>query len=1521
MNLRLRALVMPTLAVACFGGRTFEHDNHMVDDVTTSTVTLHGGKFAIKGSSYTLPRAHPPPQLTTDSLTKAQPPPQLTIDDFQSRLQQLAAIRAPFKPGGESEKNLTKEEVAPNRTLEGDLDSAKQVKEEETRQEAKGEEIKPVLMKNAAKLLPQGVYPIPCNLQSNQKVLVMPPTPLELPPGTTRWPAQVCDVAFNSALYVNHSDKPLLHGKNTHFRLLPMHQTEIEKPKSCPVNLLTLKNDASHTDVLSQIKINRDILTPAQSKRLDSLHREHQTAFNEDMSDGFQDHANPYYATFSFKEENRAPPYKVWSPKFNRKCQDLLQAKCDELEVDNIMADPSKLGIDVRHVSPCMIQQKARAKHKPLEQCSLDELRFITCFNALNDSIHPVPGRSFVFNDILKFLARHKFTIYADLASSYFQIKIDRKLWKYLGVMTPYRGIRVLTRLGQGLVNSDNHLEQVVTRVLGDEMLAGKCLIARDDLIVGGNSVDECIDNWCLILGKLDKYNLKLSPKKVRILLPDAEIYGHHIRDGKIRPSDHNVSTLAATTPDALVTVKQVNSWKGLYKTLIRHLPHLAKYMAPFDAACAGQASAEKFDWSKPGILAAFNAATKQLDKIMETFLPNPQEQLALLPDTSDINLCTGWVLYTKRQFPEGPRWLPVQYASAKLSPYMARWSPCEKEGVGAVLAIEQVRHWINESLLPTLVLPDNKPVVEAADLMRMGRHSKDPRLQSLLACVNRSNIVFRHNSAKAGLHIVPDALSRAPVKSCNSSDCQIHRFLSDLPARIACMPMSLETIAMASTDPAIMAAMGPEMQLLGKGTGPIPLGSRQTWISLQADCPDCVQFLQCKRLGEVPGRKDRNKAVINRLLKQCEVVNGLIVSKSFDSTLMKETDRIYVPSAFLEAILTVMHVRLEHPAPTQLQRIFEKYFLGFNVHNLCETISNSCSLCVANKRFPKELDTYSPSEGPLHPGSHMNLDLMRRAGQYVVVNCDRFSNFATATLVDNETRDMLVAAILSVVTPIRHAAQVEVRTDRATALQSLANRPHKQLEENGITVVLGDHANKNSNCSVDKTIQELEEELKKIDPESRKLTSGELCRAVTNLNNRIRGHGLSASQVHFSRDQHTGQNLNLRDTTFQELRQARQGHNPSAAKSKAPAAAKPHQPSIFKPGDITYIKGEGTKHTSRDPLVVTKVEGDQLTVQKMLRSTPNHEGAPRITSQKLVVQEKFLAPPLSKRPTGHDLHSGVKASPIKPRQLSRSSLSKNWRDDMHSAAPKAIPRAKSSIKLTPPWRPIAISPDEDLVETVYIQDVEAVEHQLNQAQHQIYHPPRRHQIHAALIGNRVNWDRPQDQAHNEEGGGEQQEQDQADDEEVHVEQGEGAQQDEQDVEALQQQGGEQGQHLLEEAIQAQLAQPDISRGGRPRKTPDWYGIEKPRLTAMEEDKVAQISAPPSRDITPLSSPNLSPDTSLNTGHQEGDVLSRHRHFSIDAKETEEKHPYCMMDWIPDHVQMPNSNPPNQDKGGRSNSC
>ena len=907
--LRLRALVMPELSVPCYGGRNFERDNGIVDNVNTMTVTLHDGRFTIDMSDKIgpLPSRKPPPFLTVQTeaalsgITQSQE--KAVQVSFPLMSQQQDGNQKEGGGVGRADDEVEKAEAGGGEVVGGEGGDVKGA--------GPSSSTVPVLMKKKAHILPQGLYSIPCDLQQGAKVLVLPPNPQKPSSVTSLWPPQVCEVALGSALYVNDTDFPLHHDKNTHFRLVPMEEKPVTKPVSCPVNLLALNTAPQVTaeSALSQIQINREILSHEQLSRLESLHTEHISAFNEDMSEGFQDPDHPYYATFAFKDENRTPPTKVWTPKFNRKCQDLLQSKCDELEQAGILVDPSKYNVSVRNVSSCFIQQKARAKHKPLDQCTMDEVRFITCFNSINDSIHPVPGRSSTYNDLLKFEARKKYTIHADLTSSYFQVKLHKKFWQYMGVMTPYRGQRVMTRLGQGLLNSDVHLEQVVTRVLGDFMLEGKCIIARDDLIVGGNSIDECIANWAEILAKMNSHNLKLNPKKVRILLQDHEIYGHRVRDGKVRPSDHIVTSLAATNTESLVTVRQVNSWKGLYKTLIRHLPHLASVMAPFDAACAARPSSEKFDWSKPGMLAAFNTATKHLDKVMETYLPHPSEKLALKPDTSDINLCTGWVLYTQRKVGEDTMWLPVQYASAKLSNYMEDWTPCEQEGVGVVLAIDQVRHWINESSEPTLVLPDNKPVVEAADLLRRGSHSKNPRLQTFLACVNRSNIVFRHNSAKAGLHIIPDTLSRIKPKICTSKDCQVERFLQDMPARVELMPITLASATIASLDPAQLAAIAGDMgDLFSKSIGPIPLGSREAWIALQADCEDCCKFLFCKRLGQLPGRKDRNKATVNRMLKTCEVSKGLIVSKTFDSTLMQETTKVYVPATFLPAILTVMH-------------------------------------------------------------------------------------------------------------------------------------------------------------------------------------------------------------------------------------------------------------------------------------------------------------------------------------------------------------------------------------------------------------------------------------------------------------------------------------------------------------------------------------------------------------------------------------------------------------------------------------
>ena len=279
-----------------------------------------------------------------------------------------------------------------------------------------------------------------------------------------------------------------------------------------------------------------------------------------------------------------------------------------------------KENVDVLHLSPIMIQQKGRAKFKKLQDCSLEDVRFISCQNVLNDSIKPIPSTSTSHIKIMKFLGRWKYHIFADLHNSYFQIPINKKLWGYMAVTTPYRGIKLLTRAGQGLLNSDVHLDQLMCKVLGDELSQGIVEVARDDIQVGANSISDLIKNWATVLDKLDKSNLKISPHKVRILLSDVEVYGIRITNGFVNQSPHRVTDLGNVKMEDIKTIKQLNSWRGLYKTLIGHLPHLSSYMEPFDKFTASKKSSDTLQWTPDLTVALWLRIQKKWPKPPKNF-------------------------------------------------------------------------------------------------------------------------------------------------------------------------------------------------------------------------------------------------------------------------------------------------------------------------------------------------------------------------------------------------------------------------------------------------------------------------------------------------------------------------------------------------------------------------------------------------------------------------------------------------------------------------------------------------------------------------------------------------------------------------------------------------------------------------------------------------------------------------------------------------------------------------------------
>ena len=261
--------------------------------------------------------------------------------------------------------------------------------------------------------------------------------------------------------------------------------------------------------------------------------------------------------------------------------------------------------------------------------------------------------------------------------------------------------------------------------------------------------------------------------------------------------------------------------------------------------------------------------------------------------------------------------------------------------------------------------------------------------------------------------------------------------------------------------------------------------------------------------------------------------------------------------------------MRLDHISAFQLENVFNRYFIGISTNSTVDQIVKECSLCISLEKFPKELQEFDPKLEPEHPGSHMNADVIQRAGQSILVNTDLFSGYTTACILENERKDEMIRGLLLITTPIRHSPEVTIRVDSAPALRSLQKKGHGDLEENGLKLVLGEDMNKNSNCSVDKKIQELQGEIKRLCPTETKLTVSTLSRAVCNLNMRIRNQGLTASQIHFSRDTVTGENLDLDDKRLMlDKVEKRKVNNVHSAKSKAPKGKELTRQDL-RPGDI----------------------------------------------------------------------------------------------------------------------------------------------------------------------------------------------------------------------------------------------------------------------------------------------------------------------------------------------------------------
>ena len=974
------------------------------------------------------------------------------------------------------------------------------------------------------------------------------------------WPSpQFLTVSNGSIDLVNYSQEPILVKKLERIckvypsKDAPLISSAVSSPPS--VSTQPMKKFGMYS---TPVSLNPEAILSNQIEcSFRDVLKEYDSVFNPRIS-LYNGHSGPCSVDINMCT-TKPSPRRGRLPLYSKGNMDELQLKFDELVEKGIFARPQDLGVQVEYVSPSFLVRKPSGGS-----------RLVTDFTSLAPFIKVMPSTLPDVNSTLLKIGSWKYIIKSDLTEAYFQIPLTKSSQKYCGVVSPYKGTYVYTTGCMGLPGTEVALEELTCRVFGDLVMEGCVAKVADDLYIGGSSEKDLLENFKVVLHRLQQNNLKLSPRKTVIGPKSTVILGWVWSQGQLQASSHRLSSLAECPRPQ--TVSAMRSFIGSYRFLSKVLKNYAHILEPLESFIAGKDSKAHIDWNDQ-LDTAFKTAQDSLRSSKTITLPRPSDVLWIVTDGSLRNRAVGATLYIVR---EGIPKLGG-FFSARLPGNQAGWLACEVEGVAIASALHNFAPLIRQSLHRPHVLTDSKPCIQASEKFYRGEFSTSAKLATFLNAVGTYRAILGHISGKANL--VSDFASRSPIL-CDNQTCDICKFIQEL---CECVVGSIS------------------MDDLLNGRVRIPFTNRSAWLSTQKDCPDLEKVKFHLSQGSPPSRKHKKLKDVRRYLHSGALIasDGLIVVREA-KPFKHLTDRIIVPRSVSTGLLMALHLQCSHPSAYQLKKVFNRYFFTLGADSLITSITNGCQQCSAVKDIPTSLIEQSTSEPPDHIGFNFAADVIKRERQNILILRETVSSFTLAMIIHDETVESLRNAIIRLISQTRPSptSTAVIRVDPAPSFQSIFQR--LKLSDQNIVLELGRFKNKNKNPVIDKAIKELQRELRVQNPIGGPISSMSLDMAVATLNSRLRDPGLSAQEMWTGRDQVSGEQLAFEDRALIEnqFRRRLKNHQYSErSKARGHAAFPPAKVDV---GDLVYLYSEGNKNSPRPRYIITSTDDEWLMIKKL---------------------------------------------------------------------------------------------------------------------------------------------------------------------------------------------------------------------------------------------------------------------------------------------------------------------------------
>ena len=343
--------------------------------------------------------------------------------------------------------------------------------------------------------------------------------------------------------------------------------------------------------------------------------------------------------------------------------------------------EPLPNGYPIKYCSPMLVLPKPNKK---------EEIRLVVNYKRLNEQLsrtRHVPAVG--LNDFCRVTRGFQYWFRLDLRHAFHQLLLSKKS-QDLTIISTFNGCYKWKRMPQGLLNAGDYFDQVMESVMAP---CTKSISMRDDIIGGGRTRREMLEEYSKVLTSLEANGLTCDPSKTKVGIDHVTFYGMEFSKEGMRPDKRKVQIVKnAKVPRSH---DELNSWVCMVAWNDTFLYHFAQIVRPLRDLAN---SREPFVW-KEEHEEAFQRVKHELSEHCLNNYFQEHRSTYLFTDAGknsfdSKNNNAGFAAILAQKDEEG-NFVIIHYASRSISPLEKKWSQPELEARALRYGIDKFRFYL----------------------------------------------------------------------------------------------------------------------------------------------------------------------------------------------------------------------------------------------------------------------------------------------------------------------------------------------------------------------------------------------------------------------------------------------------------------------------------------------------------------------------------------------------------------------------------------------------------------------------------------------------------------------------------------------------------------------------------------------------------------------------------------------------------------------------------------------------------